>query len=246
MTPGKNQVRVVTYNTHKGRGMDGRVRPDRIRRVLAEIDADIIALQEVLNISGTSREKDQTRFFSEELGTQYCIGQTRTLRGGVYGNVILSRFPIRSMKNHDISMSPYERRGCLRADIELSPKTLLHVFNIHLGVDYFERRRQTQKLIDTAILHNPEIEGIRMVMGDFNEWTLGLATQFMRNNFQSIDPPTSRRIKTFPGLLPILALDHIYFDPALRLKRSRIYRSRMALVASDHLPMVAEFEFTPE
>jgi len=64
----------------------------------------------------------------------------------------------------------------------------------------------------------------------------------MRNNFQSVDPHTPRRIKTFPGLLPILPLDHIYFDPALRLKRSKIHRSRMALVASDHLPMIAEFE----
>src|SRR5262245_37678917 len=88
------EIRIVTYNTHKSRGLDGRTRPQRIVKVLKEINADIIGLQEVLSISGGKPEKDQAAYFAQELGYNHCVGQTRTMRGGVYGNVILSRFPI--------------------------------------------------------------------------------------------------------------------------------------------------------
>src|SRR6188508_1526016 len=77
-------LRIVTYNTHKSRGLDGRTRPQRIVKVLQEINADIIGLQEVLSIAGGKPEKDQAVYFAQELGFNYCVGQTRTLRGGVY------------------------------------------------------------------------------------------------------------------------------------------------------------------
>src|SRR5215203_3774031 len=123
-------IRMVTYNTHKSRGMDGRVRPQRISAVLAEIKPDVVALQEVLNISESSRDKDQARYFAEELGMHYCVGKTRMLRGGIYGNVILSRFPVKHSANYDITFR-HEERGCLRADIEVPEHGLLHVFNVH-------------------------------------------------------------------------------------------------------------------
>jgi endonuclease/exonuclease/phosphatase family metal-dependent hydrolase len=36
-------------------------------------------------------------------------------------------------------------------------------------------------------------------------------------------------------------LDHMYFDRALALEQFSLHRSRMALMASDHLPLLAEF-----
>lgn len=240
----KKRFRIVTYNTHKSRGLDGRVRPQRICKVLREINPDIVALQEVLSVSGDAREKEQARYFSEELGFHYAIGETRKVKGAIYGNVILSRFPFRHTVNFDISMSWYEQRGCLRADFDMGQQ-IVHVFNVHLGVDYFERRRQARKLMDAEILHNKELEGARIVLGDFNEWTLGITTQLLRKHFSSVDAPApSRRIKTFPGFLPVLPLDHIYYDPALSLKKSKLHRTPMALIASDHLPMIAEFELS--
>src|SRR5690349_20333658 len=88
-TAGIMRLRVATYNTHKCRGMDGRVRPDRIAEVLREIGADIVALQEVLSIAGASREADQARFLAEELGLHFVMGENRRLRGGAYGNAVL-------------------------------------------------------------------------------------------------------------------------------------------------------------
>ena len=86
-------LRIVTYNVHRCRGIDNRERPGRIVDVLREVDADVVALQEVLSISGATREKDQAQFIAEELGLNHVAGENRKLKGGSYGNVVLSRFP---------------------------------------------------------------------------------------------------------------------------------------------------------
>jgi endonuclease/exonuclease/phosphatase family metal-dependent hydrolase len=236
-------MRIVTYNVHKCRGLDRRVRPARIASVLREVDADIIALQEVLSVGGAAREMDQARFIAEELGYDYCIGENRRLAGGAYGNVILSRLPWRHVHNYDITWRGRERRGCLRVDIEMSGAgQLLHLFNVHLGTAYIERRHQARQLVGDKILGNAELTGARIVLGDFNEWTKGLATRLLTEHLQSVDVRTHLRSpRTYPGALPLVHLDHIYFDPALELEQLTLHKSLTALVASDHLPLVADF-----
>jgi endonuclease/exonuclease/phosphatase family metal-dependent hydrolase len=236
------RIRIVTYNVHKCRGLDQRTSPARIVAVLRELEADIIALQEVLSLSRASREENQARFIAEELGFNYCFGVNRRLKGGVYGNVVLSRLPIRVARNYDISVRGRERRGCLRADVVLGATHLLHVFNVHLGTAFIERRHQARKLISHAILNNKELAGWRLMLGDFNEWTRGLSSRLLSQHLASIDIRTHlRRSRTYPGVLPLLHLDHIYHDPALELEGLILHRSRTALIASDHLPLAADF-----
>ncbi|HZG53627.1 MAG TPA: endonuclease/exonuclease/phosphatase family protein [Pyrinomonadaceae bacterium] len=251
-------MRIVTYNVHKCRGLDRRVRPARIASVLRELDADIIALQEVLSVGGGAREMDQARFIAEELGYDYCIGENRRLGGGAYGNVILSRLPWRHVHNYDITWRGRERRGCLRVDIETGGAggaategaggaaegagRLLHLLNVHLGTAYIERRHQARQLVGDRILGSAELTGARVVLGDFNEWTKGLATRLLTEQLQSADLRTHLRSpRTYPGALPLVHLDHIYFDPALELQQLTLHKSLTALVASDHLPLVADF-----
>ncbi|MGH8010843.1 MAG: endonuclease/exonuclease/phosphatase family protein [Candidatus Binatia bacterium] len=236
------RLRIATYNVHKCRGLDRRVRPERIAEVLREIDADIIALQEVLSIEGGAPEADQSRFIAEELELNYCLGENRRLRGGAYGNVVLSRLPVRSTCNYDLTCRGFERRGCLRADVEIGKNRLLHVFNVHLGLAFFERRQQARKLIGAEILNNPELQGRRIILGDFNEWTRGLTSRLLAAQLQSVDIRYHLgRKRTYPGVLPLLHLDHVYFDTPLELERFTLHRSRTALLASDHLPLVADF-----
>ncbi|HEY6188128.1 MAG TPA: endonuclease/exonuclease/phosphatase family protein [Pyrinomonadaceae bacterium] len=234
--------RVVTYNVHKCRGLDRRVRPARIAAVLRETEADLIALQEVLSIEDSQAERDQARFIAEELGFSYRIGENRRLDGGAYGNVILSRLPLKRVENYDISWRGREPRGCLRADATLGPSGIVHIFNVHLGTAFFERRHQARELVGERIIGNPSLEGARIVLGDFNEWTHGLASQLLGTHMESADIRHHlRRARTYPGILPFLHLDHIYYDPTLELERLTLHRSRTALMASDHLPLVADF-----
>jgi len=236
------KLRIVTYNVHRCRGIDNRERPSRIVEVLREIDADVIALQEVVSIDGKSREKHQAGYIAEELGFNYVVGENRKLNGGAYGNVVLSKFQMRLVCNHDISVRARERRGCLHTDVDVAGADTLHVFNVHLGTAFLERRHQGRRLVEEEILNNRELKGSRIMLGDFNEWTRGLTTRLLRAHLKSVDVRSYlQRARTFPGILPILHLDHIYFEDRLDLKALTVHRSRKALVASDHLPLVADF-----
>jgi len=235
-------MRVVTYNIHRAKGMDRRVRPARIVDVLREIGADVIALQEVLSFEGGRRELDQARYFAEELGLHLGLGINRTLRGGTYGNVVLSRYPLASTCNYDLSVKRREKRGCLRTDVQISEQRIIHVFNLHLGTSFLERRRQARKLVEARIIDGHDLVGPRVVLGDFNEWTAGLTSRVLSARLNSVDIRTHlRRSRTYPGLFPIMHLDHIYFDDAIELERLALHRTRTTLVASDHLPLVADF-----
>jgi endonuclease/exonuclease/phosphatase family metal-dependent hydrolase len=234
------QFRIVTYNVHRCRGLDGRISPQRIADILKELNPDIVALQEVLSVDGASREADQARFFSEELKFAYCLGANRRVRGGVYGNVVLSRFPVKHQRNFDISCDARERRGCLQVDLTIGKQLVLHVFNVHLGTSYLERRQQARALV--RIINRRALSGPRVLLGDFNEWIRGLASRLLASHLSSADIRAHlQRSRTYPGVLPFLHLDHIYFDGSLRLERLAWLRNRAALVASDHLPLFADF-----
>lgn len=235
-------LRVATYNIHKGRGLDQRVQIGRIVEVLREIDGDIIALQEVLSIEGKKPKDHQARFIAREMGFHYRFGENRRLRGGAYGNVTLSRFPIIHAHNYDITQPRREQRGCLRTDLQIAPNRVLHVYNLHLGTSYRERSGQARKLFDSGILKPVSRAGPRIVLGDFNEWMSGLTSRLMKDHFNSIPVrPLLGRSRTYPGFFPLVHLDHIYFDGALDVVKVVVHRSRGALVASDHLPIVVDF-----
>jgi len=226
-------LRVVTYNVHKCRGLDRRTTAARIAEVLREIQPDIAALQEVL--------EHQAEAIARELDFTFVMGENRKHLGHAYGNAVLSRFPIRASRNYDLSVLGREARGCLRADILCPAPAVLHVFNVHLGTSFFERRVQARRLVAADLLADLSLARPRLVLGDFNEWTSGLATRLLRSHMQSAERRHLRRSRTYPGMLPLLRLDHIYFDPGLKLERLTLCRTRKAIVASDHLPLAAEF-----
>lgn len=239
------RLRVVTYNIHKCRGMDRRVRPERIVAVLKEINPDLIALQEVLSIDNDAHELDQARYVASAMRMECIIGENKRLHGGAYGNVTLSRWPIHYIENYDLSVRGAEPRGCLRTDIQLPDAGTIHLFNVHLGTSFMERRQQGRRLVDEALLNHPDLTGPRILVGDFNEWTRGLASRLLSAHLQSADIRTHlRRARTYPGLLPVVwHLDHVYHDGSLELERMSLHQSRLALMASDHLPLVADLHW---
>lgn len=240
---GIRTLRVASYNIHWCRGLDGRIRPDRILRVLRELDADIIGLQEVLSFPSGSARDNQAQYFAEQLGYEhYFAGGNSQRHGGTFGNVIISRLPMLGAENHDISWGAFERRGCLRADIDLGAGRTLHVFNLHLGLRAGERYQQARSLVSNRILFREDVTGPRIVLGDFNEWRRGGATRLFSANFQCVNLRRMWWRGAFPALLPLLHLDNIYYDPPMRLKHFRVHRSPRALVASDHLPIMVSFE----
>jgi endonuclease/exonuclease/phosphatase family metal-dependent hydrolase len=240
-----SSFRITTYNIHKCQGLDRRVRPKRIAEVLKEIDADIVALQEVVGMDEAARERNQVHALAEELGLDFRIGENRRLRGGAYGNALLSRFAIVEDRNHDLTWRRYEPRGCLQVTVTppVEAQTDIHIFNVHLGTGFFERRYQAHRLFE-AIGGDSNLSSPKIVLGDFNEWTRGLTTRLMSFHLNSAEPEQRMgRARTYPGVFPILHLDHVYYNSSLKLERISAHRSRLALAASDHLPIVADFTF---
>jgi endonuclease/exonuclease/phosphatase family metal-dependent hydrolase len=231
-------MRIATYNIHKGRGMDGRTSIKRIANVLAGLNADIIALQEIFSVS--DHQPGQVEMLASELGLHASFGRTRNHGGRPYGNAILTRWPIISCREMDISRVNRERRGCIRADLK-TPRGTLHVFNIHMGTSYFERRHQVRRLLSSNQI-DEDLSGPRVLVGDFNEWVKGLTTRLLSDKFESLNLELHvRKRRSYPGLLPLLHLDHIYFERPLHVEKAELIRTQLSKIASDHLPLVATF-----
>ena len=229
-------IRVATYNIHRCRGLDGRTNPARIAEVIRAIEPDVIALQEVIGAGPNSG--GQAEELGALLGMGWVMAPTRHLRGSLFGNVVLSRFPIRHHSQHDLSWKTCEGRCAQRVDLAMDDDTL-HLYNVHLGTAFLERRYQAGRL--STILHDKRIGQPKVVLGDFNEWMKGLATSMLSERLQSIDlrKHLSRK-RTYPGVFPMVHLDHIYYEGTVEVAKLELPRTRLALMASDHLPLVAD------
>ena len=229
-------MRIATYNIHRCRGLDGRTRPQRIAAVLADVDADVVALQEV--VGSSAHGGGHIEEIGAALGMGWVMTPTRVFRGHQFGNAILSRFPITHHSSHDLSWKTCEPRKLQRVDVSVEGGTL-HLYNVHLGTAILERRHQAERL--ARIVSDRQIAGPKVVLGDFNEWTRGLATTLLSDRLRSVDLRNHlRRRRTYPGVFPILHLDHIYYSGRVEVIAVRLPRTRLSLVASDHLPLVAD------
>ena len=229
-------VRVATYNVHRCRGLDRRTDPARIAKVVQSFNADVIAMQEV--IGAGSSGVDQAQEIGAIVGMGWVMAPARELRGHLFGNVVMSRFSMTSHAQCDLTWRACEHRNAQRVDIDVNGRNL-HLFNVHLGTALMERRYQAGRL--AAYVHDKRVTGPKIVVGDFNEWTRGLATTMLSEKLKALDLyPYLKRRKTYPGFFPFLHLDHIYYEGELEVRKVELIRTRLSLMASDHLPLVVE------
>jgi len=228
-----DSVRIATYNVHRWQGNNGRSKPDVARAgfVISELDADVIALQEVLRPFESEGEDPLARL-CDELDLYLAFAVTRRHRRGQLGNAILSRFPITAISVIDISFSRLERRGALAAQVGHSGAGL-GIIATHLSLVDRTRHRQVQSL-----LNHPQMNsGPSVLLGDMNAWRNCKGSKELESNFNlhhNVDWPAS-----FPSGRPLLALDRIYVRRA-SVVDVRNHDTKAARKASDHLPVIAE------
>ncbi|HKQ30357.1 MAG TPA: endonuclease/exonuclease/phosphatase family protein [Burkholderiales bacterium] len=219
---------VATYNIHRCVGRDRRFDPKRILTVLHELDADVIALQELLwDPQDALHLLDH---FAAELTYRAIPGPTLQRRDGHYGNAILTRLPIHSVNDIDLSVRRCEARGAIDAVLG-RPGESIRVIATHLGLWPAERRKQMRRLLallaGTAI--NPTV-----LMGDLNEWFLwGRPLRWLHAYFGYTRAPA-----TYPTRFPLFALDRIWIKPALTSIPMAVV-TPLTRAASDHFPLRA-------
>lgn len=226
-------ITAATYNIHGCVGTDGRYSPERIVAVLDEISADIVGLQEVDTRRPHWEGLHQFDYLCQATRLHAVAGPNVREARGEYGNALLSRWPIATVRRSDLSQRRKEPRGALDADLE-TPHGPLRVIVTHLGLWARERRRQVARLLETML---PIPETPTLLLGDFNDWGPlgGFQIRALARQFAAAYAPRS-----YPSVLPLVALDRIYVHPLPVVAKARAHASRLARRASDHLPIAVD------
>ena len=228
---GTRLITVATYNIHECVGLDGRRSAARIAEVLMELEADIIGLQEVHSMERGDPESRQLEYLAARTGMTAIPGATLFRNEGHYGNALLTRYPVRAIRNLELSVGGREPRAAIDVDLEVHDRRV-RILTTHLGLSPAERRVQVARLL----LEVDKSEGGPLIlMGDINEWyPLGRPLRWIHARLGRA--PTC---SSFPANRPVAALDRVWVRPREALERVAAHGSPLARVASDHLPVRA-------
>lgn len=223
--------RAATYNVHAHVGRDGRRDPARVSAVIAELDADVVALQEFTYPLETALETRTPVVLTADR-YECALGPTRSTIAQCFGNALLTRHRLIDVHRIDLSIARREPRGALAATIEVKGASV-HVLAAHLGLRVPERRFQVRQIVD--YLDSVRYERL-IVLGDFNDWLPG------RTVVHVLDARLGRfrKPRSFPSARPIVSLDRIWVQPKNAVLSIGAHRSPLARAASDHLPVVAD------
>ncbi len=232
------QIKVASYNIHKAVGVDGRRDPERILNVLREIDADIVALQEVDRRLGR-RAAVLPRALVEEHGYDIVHLAMRPDSMGWHGNAILVRRKLAILGAAPMHLPALEPRGAVRAELECG-KARLRIVGMHLDLSGLRRRHQVRAVLDELTQLDPACPTI--MLGDFNEWSLrGGSMREFGGAWEVLLPG-----KSFPSRRPLAPLDRIAFSQGWQVEGHGVHHSALAARASDHLPVWATAQILPK
>jgi endonuclease/exonuclease/phosphatase family metal-dependent hydrolase len=228
-------IRILTYNIHGARGVDGKQDYKRIGKFLSDQKIQIALLQEF-----DSRNRTPNQDLLDLQGDHFPFlakAPTLTDHQGWYGNVVLSVFPIVKETIVDISALGREPRNILEVFVETS-EGLLHVVNTHKGLKSLERHHQMTKLND---LLSRKSEVPLIVGGDINQWHA--YSEALQKLNQALHPLTAG--PTFPTRFPLFHLDRLWCRPKSLVQFSKVCKTRETKVFSDHYPVVGELKLAP-
>jgi endonuclease/exonuclease/phosphatase family metal-dependent hydrolase len=241
------RLRVLSYNIHKCiGGIDRRYEPGRVVDVIRALDTDVLMLQEVDAGVTRSRGDKQVELLGDELGMPYrtWYPNVDVRGGGQYGNAILSRYPLIESTNIDLTLRFKKRRSALHGVLRIRHDDVdrtIHIFNMHLGLARYERRRQLEKFLACHPFAHLHHDTPVVVGGDLNDVYGGLGELLAPAGFRGVE----RRPLTFPAWGPVRALDGIFVRGTVDFLRLSRCDSALARRASDHRPLVAEVRLRP-
>lgn len=239
--------RIVTYNVHRCVGNDRRLDVARIAEVLARLEPDIVALQELDVRRARTGGVDQAHEIGRRLDMACHFHAALEVEEELYGDAILTALPERLIQVGPLPghrLAPrLEPRGALWVQAEVGERRL-QVVNTHLGLVPKEQQNQAEHLAGPSWLEHPRFVGPRILLGDFNATASSVVYRTLVNRLspaRALSPKTSPT-STFPSQLPVLRIDHIFVSPEIRVSDVFAPYDRLTRAASDHLPLVMDFD----
>lgn len=240
--------RLVTYNVHRCVGVDRRLDVDRIVAVIAELEPDVVCLQELDVGRARTGWVDQASSIAEKLSMAVRFHAAMRVEAELYGDAILTPHPERLVKAGALptlrNVPGLEPRGALWAQIELGGTTV-NVINTHLGLVPREQRLQATALTGKEWAGSDLCTGPTILCGDFNATSLTrpyriLCGTGLEDAQRQLGLKPS--VKTFPSAYPAIRIDHAFVSEEIRMTRAHAPFSPLARMASDHLPLAFDFE----
>lgn len=235
--------RLATYNIRKGKGASGKEDGslDDLGAAMASHKPDVMLCQEVYHAHDNG--PDQSAVLSGSLGLRAFYEANRHRRRGHHGNATFSRFPVDAMQNHDITTNPIEKRGVLYTRTVVQGR-VVHVFNVHLGLNQPQRLRQIRK-IGHIIASTCAPDDPVLLAGDFNDWTRRIDREVVTklglvNAFAHVKGPDAL---TWHARRPVFNLDRVYLRH-LRAERTQRLSGMPWTDLSDHFPLVVDLALT--
>jgi endonuclease/exonuclease/phosphatase family metal-dependent hydrolase len=241
----KNTLRIMTYNVHQCRGMDGKCSPARIARVIAQYAPDIVALQELDVGRLRSDHEDQAQLIARHLQMEHHFHPAIHLEEERYGDAILTHYPMELVKAELLPSvkQAIEPRGALWVKVTVNGEPI-HIINTHLGLSPEEKRVQVKALLGEQWLRHPECKGRVILCGDFN--LLPSSRTFKELTKTLTDTQSKNPRPTFTSRLPIGRIDHILLDREAQLLSTSVPSTGLTCVASDHLPLIVNILCIPQ
>lgn len=241
-------TRLVTYNVHRCVGMDKRLDVGRVAGVIAELEPDIVCLQELDVGRARTRGVDQAHAIAEQLKMSFQFHPAMRVEEELYGDAILTALPHRLVRAAALptvgGIPGLEPRGALWVRISVAEDRTLDVFNTHFGLVPREQRLQARALCGPQWLAHPEADGPMLLTGDFNATSITRPYQILTERLTDAQRALGLKpsIKTFPSGFPAIRIDHVFVNEGVRPLRIESGRSPLARMASDHLPLAIDFE----
>lgn len=238
-------IRIVSYNIHTCLGLDGRLSPSRIARVLATLSPDIIALQEVDVLRKRSGSMDQAQKIAAALEMKLCFHSSFNVADEKYGNAVLSRFPLEIIRSGTLPSSRpnQEPRSALWVKVDVAGHAI-NVMNTHLGLSSAERLRQVDALLGDEWIENARCQGPVILCGDFN--ASPRSPVYKRLTARLRDAQQENRLRrpqrTWFSPLPLARIDHVFVSPGLSVLKADVLRTQLSSAASDHLPLYVDVQ----
>lgn len=239
-------LRIMTYNIHSCIGIDGRIRPERVARVINYPDPDIVAVQEVDAHRPRSGRHDQAKVIADHLRMEHAFYAVFEEEMEKYGLAIFSRYPLDLVKTAHLTPA-YPRRREARGAMWVTFTSLpgvekLHLINTHFGLGREERRQQVETLMGPEWIGAiPDDEPV-VLCGDLNSRERSLVWQQLSEKMRDVqlEAPGHKVRATFPTLRAFLRIDHLFVSSHFSVERVEVPRTATSIVASDHFPLCAE------